>query len=183
MEDETDWQRQLLIGLVVLVAVGALIGGIVAVISIKAADLAGIDDSPSTTTPLGGPIRRESDPPPSESTTGATEPTTPSTSSSSPPSTTRPPRDTGITLQVNPQTVLTYERINLTGRFLAPSGTVLQVQRKESGSWTDFADVTATVNGGSFATYVETGQSGLNIFRVVAIGRDEASNAVHVQVS
>ena len=48
MDDETDWQRQLLVGLAVLVAVGALIGGIVALISIKAADYAGIDGGSKT---------------------------------------------------------------------------------------------------------------------------------------
>jgi hypothetical protein len=185
MEDETSWQRQVLIGLVVLVAVGALIGGIVAFVSIKAADIAGIDDTKSTSETQGGPIRRASDPPTTDSTT-APESSAPTTST---PSTTgegpeKPGRkDKGIDLRANPSSVSTYERINLTGTFKAPSGTVLQVQRKESGSWNAFADVTATVSGGQFATYVETGQSGMNLFRVVALDRDEASNPVRVQVS
>jgi hypothetical protein len=186
MEDETNWQRQVLIGLVVLVAVGALIGGIVAVVSIKAADIAGIDDTTPSKDAHGGPLRRASDPPPSESTTGAapTGPTTPSSTSSGAPPTKQPPEeDNGIELQASPQNVSTYERINLTGDYKAPSGTVLEVQRKEAGSWSAFADVTATVNGGHFATYVETGQSGMNLFRVVALGRDETSNPVRVQVS
>jgi hypothetical protein len=60
---------------------------------------------------------------------------------------------------------------------------VLQVQRKEGASWSNFADVTATVNGGTFATYVETGQSGMNRFRVIAVDRDDTSNTVRVEVS
>jgi hypothetical protein len=185
MEDETNWQRQVLIGLVVLVAVGALIGGIVAVVSIKAADIAGIDDTTPSTNAQGGPLRRASDPPPSDSTTGTapTGPSTPESTTSGSPPTNRPPDDPGIDLQANPQSVSTYERINLTGDYKAPSGTVLQVQRREGGTWNAFADVTATVSGGHFATYVETGQSGMNLFRVVAVGRDEASNPVRVQVS
>ena len=81
MDDETDWQRQLLVGLAVLVAVGALIGGIVALISIKAADYAGIDGGASTTNPSTGlwsePTEDEpsSDDEPSEpATTGAVRP-------------------------------------------------------------------------------------------------------------
>jgi hypothetical protein len=183
MEDETDWQRQLLIGLVVLVAVGALIGGIVAVVSITAADLAGIDDTPASTGPVGGPIRRETDPAPTDTPTATPSPTAPTTSSSTTAPTTTPPADTGIRLVASPRSVDTYERINLTGTYEGPSGTVLRVQRKQGTSWSDFADVMATVNGGSFATYVETGQSGMNLFRVIAVGRDDTSNIVRVQVS
>ena len=48
MDDETDWRKQLLVGLGVLVIVALLIGGVVGVIAIKAADVAGIDGSTST---------------------------------------------------------------------------------------------------------------------------------------
>ena len=51
MDDESNWQRQVLVGLTVLVAVGALIGGVVALVSIKAADMAGISGDTSSSQP------------------------------------------------------------------------------------------------------------------------------------
>ena len=48
MDDETDWRKQLLVGLGVLVIVALLVGGVVGVIAIKAADVAGIGGSTST---------------------------------------------------------------------------------------------------------------------------------------
>lgn len=184
MDDETNWQRQVLIGLVVLVAVGALIGGIVAFVSIKAADFAGIDDTPAPNGPPaggrgngGGPTGGSTSEAPSTDATTPSEQTTPTPSETS---TTR--EESGIVLEASPRSVGTYERINLTGTYKAPSGTVLQVQRREGGSWVDFP-TTATVANGSFTTYVETGQTGLNRFRMLAIGRDDTSNTVRVRVS
>ncbi|HSS68507.1 MAG TPA: hypothetical protein VLK34_08140, partial [Nocardioidaceae bacterium] len=72
---------------------------------------------------------------------------------------------------------------DLTGSCTSiPSGAVLQVQRKESGTWTDFP-VTATCNGGSYSTYILTGHTGPNRLRMLAVGLDETSKSVVVQVS
>lgn len=179
MDDETNWQRQLLVGLGVLVAVGALIGGIVALISIKAADYAGIDGSSSTTS------RETVSEPSDESPTTEDEPSGPSASSdnpSTPTQTTEEPPDRAITLVASPKSVSTFGRINLSGTYAGGAGIVLQVQRMEGGKWVDFP-TSATVNGDTFATYVETGRSGPNKFRVKAIGDSMASNAVTVRVS
>ena len=98
MDDETDWRKQLLVGLGVLVAVGALIGGIVALVSIKAADYAGIGGSTATSArrPTPGAHRPSDESPPA---TERTEPETsdepPSTPTSQPP---KKPRNKGITL-------------------------------------------------------------------------------------
>jgi hypothetical protein len=183
MDDESSWQRQVLIGLTVLVAVGALIGGVVALISIKAADIAGISGDDATTAPTTGRWSKPSD-------TGATttsEPTddAPSTTSA-PPTTTEPERtrepDRGITLEANPSSVSTYEPITLTGTYPGGSGETLQVQRWEGGQWVDFP-TSATVNGKSYETFVETGRAGKNKFRMKVDGGDESSNTVVVQVS
>lgn len=191
-KDETDWQRQVLIGVLVLVAVGALIGGIVAVVSIKAADLAGIDDTASTSTREDRP--RMSEP----SDTSETEPAEPTdtepTETTGPTGTTgtgggpttggqtsKPPKPDGIILDASPMSVAPNEHINLSGTYKAPDGTVLQIQRKEGGQWVDFP-ATVPVSGGAFATYIYTGQTGPNQIRVSAIGRDDVSNAVTVQV-
>jgi cytoskeletal protein RodZ len=184
VDDESDWQRQVLIGLVVLVTVGAVVGGIVALVTIKAADIAGIDDTTANTGVHHPPEGSDSDGPsePSDST----DSTTPSDSTSSPttstPTETSDEPDTAITLVASPEAVSTSEHINLTGTYQAPTGTVLQVQRREGGQWVDFP-VTVTVDGGQFATYIVTGHTGLNRLRVLAIARDEWSNTVLVQVS
>lgn len=186
MKDETDWQRQLLIGVLVLVAVGALVGAIVAVISIKAADLAGIDDTQANNTREQRPRMSESesteDAEATESeSTEATVPTEPTESRPSTGDATTEPADLGFTLDATPRAVSTEQQINLTGAYEAPDGTLLQVQRKESGVWVDFP-VTAPVNGGRYATYILTGRTGPNILRMLAIGRDDVSNTVTVQV-
>ena len=187
VEDESDWRRQVLVGLVVLVTVGAVVGGIVAVITIKAADLAGIDDTGANTglhpRPGGGGAGPSSGE--TSSTGPSTSPTTstPTTSSTGPTGPTATAGDRRFTLSASPLAVAPSERIDLDGRCPAlPSGTVLQVQRKEGRQWNDFP-VTATCSGGSYSTYILTGHSGLNRFRMLALGSDETSNTVRVQVS
>ena len=86
-----------------------------------------------------------------------------------------------INLTAGQDSVGAMEQIDLTGDYDGGEGAVLQVQRKESGSWSDFP-VTVTVSGGQFATYVQTGQTGKNVFRVVDSNTGEASNPVTVQV-
>jgi hypothetical protein len=84
---------------------------------------------------------------------------------------------------VSPQQVSTYDRINLTGSYPAPDGTTLQVEREESaGVWADFP-VTATVNGGTFSTYIETGRVGTNRLRMADQSTGKVSNVAVVAVS
>jgi hypothetical protein len=190
VEDESDWQRQVLIGLLVLVTVGAVVGGIVALITIKAADLAGIDDSAANTglhqRPNGGPGGSGSDATssstPSTTDTTSTEPSGPTESTQPSGPTATQTTDSALTLDASPLAVAPSQRIDLTGSCTAvPSGTVLQVQRREGGQWTDFP-VTATCNGGSYSTYILTGHTGPNHLRMLAIGPDDTSNTVIVQV-
>jgi hypothetical protein len=172
--DETNWQKQLLIGVVMLLIVAGLIGVVVAVAGLKAANLAGIGDTKQTTRSterLHIPRNVAS------STPG------PSTSSSTPAPathTSKPPQHL-ITLEVTPSSVSSFEHINLSGSYRAPVGTRLQVQRKESGVWTDFP-VTTSVSAGTFATYVQTSHTGLNLFRVSDGASGRTSNVVKVTV-
>jgi hypothetical protein len=185
MDDENGWQRQLLIGTVMLLVVGVLIGGIIAFAGIKVADLAGINnDSPST----GGSHQRlhvprngytpstgtHSSSPPTSTAPGGGTPTT---------STTAPPRKPhgAFTLTISPASASTYERIDLAGTYNAPDGTALQVQRKENGSWVDF-NATTSLNNHQFHTYIETGHTGVNIFRVADIFRGKSSRTATVTV-
>ncbi len=179
MDDESDWRRQLLFGLGVLVVVAALVGGIIGVIAIKAADVAGIGSTTPADTSISFPTSTTKGSGPTSTQSTESEPTQPT--DSTPP--TRTPRQRqGITLSVSPTTARTYQRINLTGSYQAPPGTTLQVQRKEGSAWADFP-TTASVSGGTFATYIETGRQGPNLFRMFDAGAGKASNVVTVQIS
>lgn len=86
-----------------------------------------------------------------------------------------------ITLRTGQQAVAPMERIYLTGDYPGGQGAVLQVQRLAGGSWTDFP-VTVGVSGPGFSTYIETGQSGENRFRVLDPTSGRTSNVVRVRV-
>jgi len=185
MDDESNWQRQVLVGLTVLVAVGALLGGVVALVSIKAADLAGLDDSAAPSSPSAS---RWSKPTDTATSDDEEEPSSDAPSTAAPPSTTEPEEtrepepDRGITLVATPDSVSTYQPITLTGTFPGGSGQTLQVQRWEGGQWVDFP-TSATVNGKNYETYVETGRAGTNKFRMKVSGGNDASNTVVVEVT
>ena len=55
--------------------------------------------------------------------------------------------------------------LDLTGVYPGGEGAILQVQRFTSGSWQAFP-VTVSVSDETFATYVQTSQTGVNRFRV-----------------
>jgi hypothetical protein len=173
--DETSWQKQLLIGVVMLLVVGGLIGVVVAVAGLKVADLAGVGTTGHTTSSgqrlhvprnVGAPPAGPSTTQPPASSTGHT---------------TKPPAHLAISLTVNPTTARSLQRINLTGTYTAPDGTELQVQRRENGVWTDFP-TTARVNGGAFATYIETAHIGSNHLRVTDKASGRSSNVATVVV-
>ncbi len=181
MDDDSNWQRHLLVGVCMLLVVGALVGGVLAFAGIKVADLAGIGQTNTTTRShdrLHVPRNAE--------TPTKSAPTTPAPTSSSPstaPPTRKPhkPHAPALTLAISPATASTYERINLTGTYAGHDGTSLQVQRQEGGTWVDFP-TTATVSGGSFATYVETGHTGVNRFRVTDTSGGRSSKVATVTV-
>lgn len=180
MDDESDWRKQLLIGGLVLVVVALLIGGIVGVVAIKAADVAGLG---ATQAPETGGVSFPTPGKPTKS--GPSEqPTTPAapTGSTPPTETGQPQQQQGIRLTATPGQAGTYERVSLTGTYRAPPGTSLQVQRKEGAAWVDFP-TSASVDGGQFSTYIETGQAGPNLFRVIDSGAGRSSNVVTVRIS
>jgi hypothetical protein len=113
---------------------------------------------------------------PAPTLSAATEPTGPVRTTKTP--------ETGISLQAGQTQVGPMGRIDLTGTYTGGEGAVLQVQRATGpgDSWVDFP-VTATVSGGTFSTYVQTGRSGPNRFRVIDTDTDEVSNEVTVNIS
>ncbi len=86
-----------------------------------------------------------------------------------------------ISLTTSRQSVSPMQQIDLTGTYQTGEGSILQVQRFEDGAWVDFP-VTVSVGGGSFATYVLTGRTGPNQFRVVDTDSEAVSNEVTVTV-
>ena len=175
--DETDWQRQLLVGLLALAVVAALVGGIGGFLSLRAAELAGITPAAETTS------TDPTDPSP-EPRAPRPEPTRPPESTQPRPTDPRSPSPTperAYTLTASPESVAAYERINLVGTYEGTGApTTVQVQRLEGKTWVDFP-VTASVVDGRFATYILTGVVGLNRFRVQDTS-GQTSNVVSVAI-
>ena len=86
-----------------------------------------------------------------------------------------------LQLDVSPVMARPMERVNLTGTYRGADNVGLEVQRWEAGSWQDFG-VSATVRVGTFETYVMTGRSGENRFRMWDPGARRGSNVVMVTI-
>lgn len=86
-----------------------------------------------------------------------------------------------ISLQAAQDEVGSMDQIDLSGVYPGGEGAILQVQRRESGAWEDFP-VTTSVANETFATYVQTGRSGKNVFRMSDSDSDTTSNRVKVTV-
>jgi hypothetical protein len=86
-----------------------------------------------------------------------------------------------IELSISPVIARPMERVNLTGSYRGADNLQLEVQRFEDGQWTDFG-VKATVRVGTFATYIMTGHTGENRFRVFDPQAQEGSNVILVTI-
>jgi hypothetical protein len=84
-------------------------------------------------------------------------------------------------LTASPLMVQPMERINLTGQWPGHDNESLLVQRFDGGSWTNFG-VQVNVNLGTFETYVMTGRTGDQKFRVFDPASNTASNDVTVTI-
>ena len=84
-----------------------------------------------------------------------------------------------ISLSASQTSVEPMDQIDLTGVDPGGEGAILQVQRFTSGSWQAFP-VTVSVSDETFATYVQTSQSGVNRFRVTDTDSGLTSNEVKV---
>ncbi len=158
-----------------LVAAGIVIGLLIAWVSTSALKAAGLDTDATT-----APPPRSTQPPDDESTS-TPEPTQDTTSSE--PTTTETTPEQQPTLTASPLSVSSMGEIDLDGRFPGlPAGTALQIERKEAGTWALFPVSLSTNEGGTFSTYVQTGQPGPNQFRVTNPSTGESTPVVTVQV-
>lgn len=171
-DEEPTWQRQLAVGLGVLLAIGVLIGAIVAVVGLKMADYAGI----------GGSSSGSSTPEQILPTTGDASEQPPTTTGPPTPPPSTPPAQHAITLTASPTHAGSYEKVNLTGTYAGHNGATLQVQRAiGNGPWSDFP-TTTHVSDGTFATYIKTGMTGTNRFRMLDTSTGKASNPATVTI-
>ncbi len=172
-------KRPVLTGLLALVAVALVIGvlgGAAMLVGVKALGVGGGSGGGSSSDGSGGTLvlPRPTDTP----TTPAVDPATeevPDVSSSP-----EVPAE-AITLSAAQVSVSPMQQIDLTGSYPTGEGAILQVQRFESGAWSDFP-VTASVSGQSFGTYVQTSRPGPNKFRVIDTDTQTTSNEVTVTV-
>lgn len=186
-QEQPNRLRPVLIGLAALVGVSVLIGGVVSVLALGVAGVTGlggddpVDQATAAESSLYIPDSTATEKPsaPTASPPSAS-PASPTPSKPAEPKPGRPPKPQLISLEASPTVVSTFERINLRGSYRGVESGSLQVQRFEGG-WVDFPTA-ANVVGGSFATYVESGLSGPNRFRVVDESTGRTSKPVSVTV-
>jgi hypothetical protein len=180
-------ERPVLTGLVALVAVAAVVGALLGVAALVGTRVLGLGNAQTTSgDATGGDSLYLPEPQPTRSGTGPLitlapgEPTpTDGTGVPSDITTKKPKRE--ISLSAGQTSVGSFQRIDLTGVYALGEGAILQVQRNEGGTWQDFP-VTMSVSGGSFSTYVQTSQPGVNEFRVIDTDTGTKSNSVKVRV-
>jgi hypothetical protein len=198
-DDEAPWYRSLLTGVGALVGVALLVGGVVSLVTLGAVSFSGLGSAGA------GPSERPSlympthSPPPSDDGPGLTLADLNGGKTPSPSQKPSPEADSSkqkqkpgkekkkpklrsvISLSASPLEVSPMERIYLSGTYPGGEGKSLQVQRSQGSGWTDFPTSTS-VSGGSFSSYVMTGRSGKNRFRVVDSVTGKKSNPVTVTV-
>jgi hypothetical protein len=192
-DDESPWYRPFLQGIGALVGVAVLVGGLISLVALGAVTVTGIgkaDRAASAKPSLYIPDRTPSPERDGRGLTladlnGGKDPTESETPSATPtpsesPKEKRKTRSV-ISLSASPVEVSRMEKIYLSGTYPGGEGASLQVQRFAGGRWADFPASTS-VSGGTFSTYVMTGQSGANKFRVMDAGRGRTSNPVTVTV-
>ncbi len=87
-----------------------------------------------------------------------------------------------ISLSLAQSSVAPMEQIDLTGVYPGGEGAILQVQRFENGRWVDFPASPVSVSNQTFSTYVLTGISGVQRFRMLDTDSGRTSNEVKVTV-
>ena len=177
--------RPVLWGLLALVGVGLAIGLFAALVATMAAGVLGLDGSERTSAESGDEASMYL-PTPSASGRNANPGPLVSVAPRGPGRASEGASDRGgkqpISLSAGQTQVSEMGRIDLVGSYPGGEGAVLQVQRKEGGSWSDFP-VSVSVSGGQFSTYVQTGRVGRTEFRVVDTDTDAVSNTVTVQIT
>lgn len=186
MNEDTPWPKQLIASIGALLAAGLIVGAVAGVLIVKAANVAGVGGSAGGA--QQGPLMVDP-------TTVAPGPT--GQGPKSPKSSGKPTNSAGtksgnhgahkhqqrpIHLLASKSTASPMEQVTLSGSYPGKDGVSLQVQSKSGGAgWSDFP-VTTSVNGGIFSTYIQTGITGKNKFRMVDTSTGTKSNVVTVTI-
>ncbi len=180
--------RPVLSGLLALVGVGLAVGLIVGLAALIGTRMLGFGEETASAETTNNQSMYIPKPEKTEAEEGPLITLAPEPSSSDDDETSKPSgnettekEEKGISLSASQTEVSSMEQIDLTGVYPGGEGAILQVQRFTSGTWQDFP-VTVSVSDETFATYVQTSQSGLNRFRVVDTDTERISNEVRVQI-
>lgn len=179
-------ERPVLTGLGALVAVGLVVGLVLGGVTLLASNVLGFGGSGEGSGEAGQqeslylpePVATQTPSGPSITLAPGEEPTTESSPTAT--ESTKKPKKR-ISLSSPQSSVSPMARIDLAGKYPGGEGAILMVQRHQDGSWVDFG-VTMSVSGGTFTTYVQTGRTGTQVFRVVDTDTGKASNPVRIQV-
>lgn len=170
-------------GLIALLSVGLAVGLLLSGAALAGVSVLGLGGDGNGGRASGNQTLYVPKPEPTDPDTGPQVTLLPGEESTTPdaPATSEAPKFP-ISLSAGQTAVGPMEEIDLTGVYPGGEGTVVQVQRFESGRWEDFASVDAVVTNETFSTYVQTGQTGVNRFRVRDTDSDAVSNEVRVRV-
>lgn len=178
-------------GLLALVGVGVVVGMIMGLAALAGARVMGVGEPETESTGGGGgeasmylpkpkPTKPDNGP---QLTLAPGEETVPSSEVSDPEeSKTTAKPEKPISLAAGQTTVAPMANIDLTGVYPGGEGAILQVQRFENGAWVDFPASPVSVSDQTFSTYVQTGQPGVQRFRMMDTGTGVTSNQVKVTV-
>lgn len=199
-QNEPNADRPVLNGLVALVAVGLGVGLILALAALvgtkvlgfgggdsSAGDGSSVHDSmylpsPVETAGSSGPlITLHTEDPEAESTETSDATEEPEESETTEATESTSPEAGEISLQAVDTTVSSGERIYFSGVYPGGEGAILWLQRFQDGAWADFPASVGVTNG-TFSSYIFTGVSGLNRFRVIDRDDGTVSNEIRVTV-
>lgn len=187
---EQDDQHPVAYGLVALAGVGVVVGLILGLAALAGARVMGVSEPETTSTDAGEASMYLPKPEPTKPDKGPQltlapgQEAPPSSSEDSKPEKSKSPAKPSkkISLSAGQTSVSPMEQIDLTGVYPGGEGAILQVQRFEGGGWTNFPASPVSVSNQTFSTYVQTGQPGVQRFRMLDTGSGKPSNQVKVNV-
>lgn len=175
-------------GLLALVGVGLAVGLIAGLAALAATRLLGIDGDTASAQSTGGQSMYLPKPEKTQAESGPLVTLAPEPSESGKPdgkpseSETTEKEEKAITLSASQTEVAPMEQIDLTGVYPGGEGAILRVEYFTGGRWEHFAQITANVSDETFSTYIQTGQIGVQRFRMVDTDTGLASNEVRIKV-
>ncbi|MGZ5398460.1 MAG: hypothetical protein ACXWDL_08785 [Nocardioides sp.] len=186
---EKQGDHPVVYGLLALVGVGVVVGLVMGLAALAGSRVLGVGDPATASTGQGQASMYL---PKLEETTAPTGPQLTLAPGEEPPEAQKSDRkkkrdkpakpEEAISLSAAQTSVAPMQQIDLSGVYQGGEGAILQVQRFEGGSWTDFPATPVSVSNQTYSTYVLTGQPGVQRFRMLDTGSGKPSNEVRVTV-